>query len=119
MSTGRSPSGVGRIAGEVADIQQITLMDKFAMLLMMLAALNMALFVFNLVPLLPLDGGHIATALWEAVKRPIQRARGVTGRIYADAAKGMPIAYGVSLVLIVMFVLLAYADIVNPVKLGN
>lgn len=41
------------------------------------------------------------------------------GRIYADAAKGMPIAYGVSLVLIVMFVLLAYADIVNPVKLGN
>ncbi|REF30718.1 M50 family metallopeptidase [Calidifontibacter indicus] len=111
--------GVGRIAGEVADIQQITLMDKFAMLLMMLAALNMALFVFNLVPLLPLDGGHIATALWEAVKRPIQRARGVTGRIYADAAKGMPIAYGVSLVLIVMFVLLAYADIVNPVKLGN
>ncbi|RYG77199.1 RIP metalloprotease [Yimella sp. RIT 621] len=111
--------GVGRIAGEVADIQQITLMDKFAMLLMMLAALNMALFVFNLVPLLPLDGGHIATALWEAIKRPVLRARGVKGRIYADAAKGMPVAYGVSLVLIVMFVLLAYADIVNPVKLGN
>ena len=111
--------GVGRIAGEVADIREITLVDKFAMLLMMLAALNMALFVFNMVPLLPLDGGHIATALWEAVKRPIQRARGVTGRVYADAAKGMPIAYGVSLLLIVMFVLLAYADIVNPVKLGN
>lgn len=111
--------GVGRIAGEVADVRTITLMDKLAMLLMMLAALNMALFVFNMVPLLPLDGGHIATAIWEAIKRPIQRARGITGRIYADAAKGMPIAYGLSLVLIVMFVLLAYADIVNPVKFGN
>ncbi|MBC9956823.1 RIP metalloprotease [Yimella sp. cx-51] len=109
--------GVGRIAGEVAEIKQITLMDKFAMLLMMLAALNMALFVFNLVPLLPLDGGHIATAIWEAIKRPIARARGITGKVYADAAKGMPIAYGVSLVLIVMFALLAYADLVNPIKL--
>ena len=52
--------------------------------------------------------------------RPGRRLRlNDAGRIYADAAKGMPIAYGVSLVLIVMFVLLAYADIVNPVKLGN
>ncbi len=108
--------GVGRMAGEVTNLIP-SWTDKLAVLLMMIAGLNMALFVFNLVPLLPLDGGHIATALWEALKRAIARARGVKGPVYADAAKGMPIAYAVSLILIIMFVLLAYADIVNPVKL--
>ncbi|GAB3579167.1 M50 family metallopeptidase [Calidifontibacter terrae] len=108
--------GVGRLAGEVTNAAPAWT-DKLAFLLLMVAGLNMALFVFNLVPLLPLDGGHLATALWEALKRAIARARGISGPIYADAAKGMPIAYGVSLLLIVMFVLLAYADIVNPIKL--
>ena len=49
----------------------------------------------------------------------VYRLRGLEIPERERTAKGMPIAYGVSLVLIVMFVLLAYADIVNPVKLGN
>lgn len=109
--------GVGRIAGEVTNVDQIPVRDKAALLISIIAALNMALFVFNLVPLLPLDGGHVVTAVWEAIKRRLARARGVEGPVYADAAKGMPIAYVVSLVLIVMFVLLAYADLVNPITL--
>lgn len=88
------------------------------MLLTLLASLNLALFVFNMLPLLPLDGGHIAGALWEGIKRPIARARGVKGPVYADVTKALPLAYGVSIVLIVMAGLLIYADIVNPIRLN-
>ncbi|TWE12247.1 M50 family metallopeptidase [Rudaeicoccus suwonensis] len=109
--------GVGRIAGDTTEAHT-AVQNKVLMLLSIIASLNMALFVFNLVPLLPLDGGHIAGALWEAVKRPIARARGVKGPVYADVAKALPLAYGVSIVLLAMFVLLAYADIVKPVKVG-
>jgi membrane-associated protease RseP (regulator of RpoE activity) len=86
-------------------------------LLSLIAALNMALFVFNLIPLLPLDGGHAAGALWEGLKRRIARLRGRPNPGYVDVAKALPIAYAMSLALIGMSVLLIYADIVNPVKL--
>ena len=72
--------GVGRVAGEVADGQITGLggggMSKLVTLLMLIASLNIALFVFNLIPLLPLDGGHVAGALWEGLKRRIARLRG-------------------------------------------
>lgn len=109
--------GVTRIAGDVAESKQVELGQKVLLLLNLLASLNLALFVFNLIPLLPLDGGHIAGALWEAVKRPIARARGVTGPIYADATKALPVAYAVSILLIGMSVLLIYADVVKPITL--
>jgi len=118
QSSPQSVVGVGRAAGDVAESKYASMQDKIVFLLMIIASLNLALFVFNLVPLLPLDGGHIAGALWEAVKRQIARARGVRGPVYVDVAKALPLAYGVSIVLLVMFALLAYADIVNPVKLG-
>lgn len=114
----QSVVGVSRAAGDVAESKVQSTKDKAVILLMILASLNLALFVFNLVPLLPLDGGHIAGALWEAIKRRIARARGKTGPVYVDVAKALPVAYGVSIVLLVMFALLAYADVVNPVKLG-
>lgn len=114
----QSVVGVGRTAGDVAESKYASTQDKLIVLLMIIASLNLALFVFNMVPLLPLDGGHIAGALWEAIKRRIARARGITGPVYVDVAKALPLAYGVSIVLLVMFALLAYADIVNPVKLG-
>jgi membrane-associated protease RseP (regulator of RpoE activity) len=113
--------GVGRVAGEVADGQITGLggggMSKLVTLLMLIASLNIALFVFNLIPLLPLDGGHAAGALWEGLKRRIARLRGRPNPGYVDVAKALPIAYAMSLALIGMSVLLIYADIVNPVKL--
>lgn len=109
--------GVGRVAGDVASAADST-GSVVVMLLTLLASLNLALFVFNMLPLLPLDGGHIAGALWEGIKRPIARARGVKGPVYADVTKALPLAYGVSIVLIVMAGLLIYADIVNPIRLN-
>lgn len=113
--------GVGRIAGEVA-AGQIPFFEtpgqKLATLVLLLAGLNIALFVFNLIPLLPLDGGHVAGAIWEAIKKGWARLRGLPDPGPVDVAKALPLAYAVSILLIGMAVLLIYADIVNPVRLG-
>lgn len=110
--------GVTRIAGDVAESKQVEIGQKVLLLLNLLASLNLALFVFNLIPLLPLDGGHIAGAIWESIKRAILRIRGKsTDGVYVDVTKGLPIAYGMSILLIGMSALLIYADVVKPITL--
>jgi len=116
--------GAGRVAGEVADGQLSSVTGtgsstKLIVLIGLIASLNIALFVFNLIPLMPLDGGHAAGALWEGLKRQVARMRGRPNPGYVDVAKALPVTYLVSIALIGMSVLLMYADVVNPIKLGG
>jgi membrane-associated protease RseP (regulator of RpoE activity) len=110
--------GIGRISGDFARSHTYDTRDKIFSLVGLLASLNLLLFFFNLLPLLPLDGGHVAGALVEATRRGWGRVRG-RGRqlIYVDTAQMLPIMYGVASVLILLTLLTLYADIVKPVKL--
>ncbi|MGE9808702.1 M50 family metallopeptidase [Janibacter sp. G1551] len=110
--------GVGRVAGEVVSAEELGgVTDKAIFLLGLIGSLNYMLFVFNMIPLLPLDGGHVAGALWEGLKRTWARLRGLPDPGHVDVAKALPVAYAVASAFIVMTVLLVYADLVNPVRL--
>ena len=110
--------GVGHIAGDVASTAKVTLTDRIAMLISLWGGVNMALFAFNLIPLLPLDGGHIAGALWEGVRNFLARMRGQKKPQPVDTARLMPLTYGVFGVFLLLTVLLVVADFVVPIQLS-
>ncbi|MES2093988.1 MAG: site-2 protease family protein [Actinomycetota bacterium] len=109
--------GVGRIAGEITATQTSPLAERFSFLLGLIASLNVALLVFNLVPLLPLDGGHVAGALWEGIRRAFAKLFKRPDPGPVDIARMVPLTFAVVLVLGAMSVLLIYADIVKPIAL--
>lgn len=109
--------GAARISGEVMTLDAPA-QNLIAMFMMLLAGFNLSLFLFNMLPLLPLDGGHIAGALWESVRRNLARLFKRPDPGPFDVAKLMPVAYVVAGIFICFTLLVLVADIVNPVKIS-
>jgi membrane-associated protease RseP (regulator of RpoE activity) len=108
--------GAGILAGEVS-AADAPILNRVAGVLGLLASLNIALFVFNLIPLLPLDGGHIVVALWDGLKRAWARWFKLPEPKPVDATKLVPVTFVVVIALIVMGATLILADIFNPVSI--
>ncbi|MFE6702773.1 M50 family metallopeptidase [Streptomyces sp. NPDC057718] len=109
--------GAARIGGEVMNLD-IPAQNQVAMMLFLLAGFNLSLFLFNMLPLLPLDGGHIAGALWESLRRNVAKVFRRPDPGPFDVARLMPVAYVVAGVFICFTLLVLVADIVNPVKIS-
>jgi membrane-associated protease RseP (regulator of RpoE activity) len=109
--------GVSRLGGDVAAMDE-PLNAKIATFLGLAASLNLFLFLFNLLPILPLDGGHVAGALYEASRRKVALWRGRPDPGPVDIARLMPVAYVVAGALMAMAVVVIWADLVKPITLG-
>jgi membrane-associated protease RseP (regulator of RpoE activity) len=107
--------GVARVSGEAVGSSKLSLAERLATFIMIIASLNIFVGIFNLLPILPLDGGHMAVAIADEIRAFIARLRG----------RARPAAIDVGVLTLVVFVLLAgltvlllVADIVNPVNLN-
>ena len=108
--------GIGQVAGQVTAADS-DWTDKVYSNLMLLGSLNLALFAFNMIPLPPLDGGHVAGGIYEYLKRGTYRLfkRKDPGPI--DTALMAPLAQGIFLLLLIAGVAMILVDIFNPVSL--
>ncbi|MFE5209666.1 M50 family metallopeptidase [Streptomyces sp. NPDC056600] len=115
-----SPMGVigaARVGGEIVTLD-IPASQQVAGFVFVVAGFNLSLFLFNMLPLLPLDGGHIAGALWESLRRAIARVFRRPDPGPFDVAKLMPAAYVVAALFVCFTVLVGIADVVNPVRIS-
>ncbi len=109
--------GASRLGGEVLSYDSASVGARLAIMIQLLAGVNLSLFVLNMLPILPLDGGHIAGAVWESIRRKFASLVRRPDPGPFDTAKLMPVAYAASLLFIAYSLLVLVADIVNPVTL--
>jgi membrane-associated protease RseP (regulator of RpoE activity) len=109
--------GVSRISGEVFAYSAFSTTEKISFFFQLLAGVNLVLFLFNLLPIYPLDGGHVAGALYEKARSAVARVRGRPDPGPFDIARLMPVAYVVAGLFLALSGLLFVADIVNPITL--
>jgi membrane-associated protease RseP (regulator of RpoE activity) len=110
--------GAGRVAGQMTSQAAVPVADRFFSVLLLLAGLNLFLGMLNLVPLLPLDGGQMAGALYEGLRRGVAKVFRRPDPGFVDIAKLLPVGYVMAGVILVASVVLIYADIVAPVSFG-
>jgi membrane-associated protease RseP (regulator of RpoE activity) len=90
---------------------------KVSFVLLLIASLNIFVGVFNMLPLLPMDGGHVAVVIWERIRAWFARLRRRPDPGLVDYRKLVPVSFSIFLVLVVFGMMLILADIVNPVSL--
>jgi len=108
-----------QISGQIAGAQDIPLSVKLGSFLLLMAGLNFFIGVFNMLPLLPLDGGHVGILAFEKARSGVARVlhRPDPGRV--DLMKVMPVTYAVFVALVGMSLILLYADIFRPINLNG
>jgi membrane-associated protease RseP (regulator of RpoE activity) len=110
--------GIGRVSGEILG-GGTELAARLGGFLLFMAGLNVFIGIFNLLPLLPLDGGHLAVLGYEKARERIYRMLGRPDPGRVDLAKLLPAAYAFLVLIIGLSVLLLAADIVNPISLNG
>jgi membrane-associated protease RseP (regulator of RpoE activity) len=109
--------GASVVASEIATTDQLTLGSRIASYFSLLGSVNLFVAILNLIPLLPFDGGHIAGALWEALRRALARLFRRPAYGFFDTARLLPVAYVVGAFLAIAGVILVVADIVSPIRI--
>ena len=110
--------GVARVSGEAVDSDKLTPMERLATFVLIVASLNIFVGVFNLLPILPLDGGHMAVAIADSIRAFFARLRGRPRPAPIDVTVLTPITMVVFVVLATLTLLLLVADVINPVTLN-
>ena len=110
--------GVARVSGEAVGSDKLTPMERLATFVLIVASLNIFVGVFNLLPILPLDGGHMAVALADSIRAFFARLRGRPRPAPIDVTVLTPITMVVFVVLATLTLLLLVADVINPVTLN-
>lgn len=110
--------GAARVSGQTLESAQLTMRERWATFILMIASLNIFVGVFNLLPLLPLDGGHMAVAIADEVRALVARMRGRVRPAPIDVNRLTPITMVVFIALAALTLLLLAADIFNPISLN-
>jgi membrane-associated protease RseP (regulator of RpoE activity) len=110
--------GVARVSGETASTEKLSLNEKIATFILIVASLNIFVGMFNLLPLLPLDGGHMAVAIADGIRNFIAKRRGLAKPAPIDVERLTPITMVVFVLMASLSILLLAADIFNPIRLN-
>jgi membrane-associated protease RseP (regulator of RpoE activity) len=110
--------GVARVSGEAVGSDKLTPMERLATFILIVASLNIFVGVFNLLPILPLDGGHMAVAIADSIRAFFARLRGRPRPAPIDVTVLTPITMVVFVILATLTLLLLVADVINPVVLN-
>jgi hypothetical protein len=110
--------GAARVSGDAVSSNKLSNTERIGTFILLIASLNIFVGLFNLLPLLPLDGGHMAVAIADEIRAFFARLRGKPRPAGIDVNVLTPITMGVFAVLAVLTVILLIADIFNPVSLN-
>jgi membrane-associated protease RseP (regulator of RpoE activity) len=110
--------GIARVSGQAAANGELTLAQRFGTFILIVASLNVFVGLFNLLPILPLDGGHMAVAIADEIRAAFARLRRRPRPEPIDVKVLTPVTAVVFIILTALTLLLLVADIFNPISLN-
>ncbi|WP_131787407.1 M50 family metallopeptidase [Protofrankia symbiont of Coriaria ruscifolia] len=123
FSPDRNPNGLvgvvgaARAGGELLSAPDVSASQRIGDFVVLVAGVNLAVGLFNLLPLFPLDGGHLAVLGFEQARHGVRRLTGYRGPVKrVDLVKLLPAAYAMVAFFVLLSLLILSADIVNPIR---